>query len=125
PKTGAYLQQGLTEAGFNVDRVMTGTDALQHALSEPYDLLILDVMMPGLDGFQVLHELRSEPRWAELPVIVWTALTLTAEEVETLARSAVAIASAGEAGPLRQVRDALLEAARRGRRGRRALQGGT
>ncbi|EPR1355244.1 response regulator, partial [Pseudomonas aeruginosa] len=44
PKTGTYLQQGLTEAGFNVDRVMTGTDALQHALSEAYDLLILDVM---------------------------------------------------------------------------------
>lgn len=51
PKTGVYLQQGLTEAGFTVDRVMTGTDALQHAQSEAYDLLILDVMMPGLDGW--------------------------------------------------------------------------
>ena len=54
PKTGTYLQQGLTEAGFNVDRVMTGTDALQHALSEAYDLLILDVMMPGLDGWEAV-----------------------------------------------------------------------
>lgn len=38
PKTGSYLQQGLTEAGFTVDRVTTGTDALQYALSEVYDL---------------------------------------------------------------------------------------
>ena len=50
PKTGIYLQQGLTEAGFNVDRVMTGTDALQHALSEAYDLLILDCLLYTSDA---------------------------------------------------------------------------
>jgi len=50
PKTGTYLQQGLSEAGFTVDRVENGTDAAQHALHTTYDLLILDVMMPGLDG---------------------------------------------------------------------------
>ncbi len=59
PKTGVYLQQGLTEAGFTVDRVMTGTDALQQAQSEAYDLLILDVMMPGLDGWEVLRKIRA------------------------------------------------------------------
>ena len=47
PKIGAYLQQGLSEAGFAVERVENGSDALQHALEEGYDLLILDVMMPG------------------------------------------------------------------------------
>ncbi|MBW8335888.1 MAG: response regulator, partial [Pseudomonas sp.] len=46
PKTGTYLQQGLSEAGFTVDRVENGTDAAQHALHTTYDLLILDVMMP-------------------------------------------------------------------------------
>lgn len=40
PKNGAYLQQGLTEAGFTVHRVVTGSDALQHALSKAYDLMI-------------------------------------------------------------------------------------
>lgn len=71
PKTGTYLQQGLSEAGFNVDRVMTGTDALQHALSESYDLLILDVMMPGLDGWEVLRLVRAAGK--DVPVLFLTA----------------------------------------------------
>jgi two-component system copper resistance phosphate regulon response regulator CusR len=71
PKTGTYLQQGLSEAGFNVDRVMTGTDALQHALSESYDLLILDVMMPGLDGWEVLRMVRAAGK--DVPVLFLTA----------------------------------------------------
>lgn len=71
PKTGAYLQQGLTEAGFTVDRVVTGTDALQQALSEAYDLLILDVMMPGLDGWEVLRMVRAAGKG--VPVLFLTA----------------------------------------------------
>lgn len=71
PKTGAYLQQGLTEAGFTVDRVMTGTDALQYALSEVYDLLILDVMMPGLEGWEVLRMVRAAGK--DVPVLFLTA----------------------------------------------------
>jgi two-component system copper resistance phosphate regulon response regulator CusR len=71
PKTGTYLQQGLTEAGFTVDRVMNGTDAAQHALSEAYDLLILDVMMPGLDGWQVLQNVRAAG--SDVPVLFLTA----------------------------------------------------
>lgn len=71
PKTGVYLQQGLTEAGFTVDRVMTGTDALQKAQSEAYDLLILDVMMPGLDGWEVLRKIRAAGK--DVPVLFLTA----------------------------------------------------
>ncbi|ANF23782.1 heavy metal response regulator transcription factor [Stutzerimonas stutzeri] len=71
PKTGTYLQQGLTEAGFTVDRVMSGTDAAQHALNEAYDLLILDVMMPGLDGWQVLQKVRAAG--SDVPVLFLTA----------------------------------------------------
>jgi two-component system copper resistance phosphate regulon response regulator CusR len=59
PKTGIYLQKGLTEAGFSVDRVITGIDALQHVLDRSYDLLILDVMMPGLNGWDVLTKIRA------------------------------------------------------------------
>ena len=71
PKTGLYLQQGLIEASFNVDLVMTGTDALQHALHEPYDLLILDVMLPGLSGWDLLRTLRAAGH--ALPVLFLTA----------------------------------------------------
>ena len=70
-KTGTYLQQGLSEAGFTVDRVTSGTDALQHVLSVPYDLLILDVMMPGLDGWEVLRLVRASGN--EVPVLFLTA----------------------------------------------------
>ena len=59
PKIGIYLQQGLVEAGFTVDRVVTGTEALHQALSETYDLLILDVMMPGVDGWEVIRGVRA------------------------------------------------------------------
>lgn len=71
PKTGIYLQQGLREAGFIVDRVVTGTDAIDQALNEAYDLLILDVMMPGLDGWEVIRRLRAAGQ--AVPVLFLTA----------------------------------------------------
>ncbi|SEK88094.1 two-component system, OmpR family, copper resistance phosphate regulon response regulator CusR [Atopomonas hussainii] len=71
PKTGAYLQQGLSEAGFTVDWASTGTEALQLALDDRYDLLILDVMMPGLDGWEVLRVLRTAHN--PIPVLFLTA----------------------------------------------------
>jgi PAS domain S-box-containing protein len=85
--------------------------------------VVLDLMMPGVDGLQVLHALRADPRWAELPVIVWSALSLGAEDIEALARSAASIAGAQAAHPLADVRDALLRAARQGRRGQRQVGG--
>ncbi|SOS30052.1 Transcriptional activator protein CopR (plasmid) [Pseudomonas cerasi] len=71
PKTGTYLQQGLVEAGFSVDRVVTGTDALHQAFGDNYDLLILDVMMPGLDGWEVIRMVRAAGK--AVPVLFLTA----------------------------------------------------
>lgn len=71
PKTGMYLQQGLTEAGFSVDRVVTGTEALHQAIGEDYDLLILDVMMPGIDGWEVIRMVRAAGK--TVPVLFLTA----------------------------------------------------
>jgi len=71
PKIGMSLQQGLVEAGFTVDRVVTGTEALHHALNETYDLLILDVMMPGLDGWEVIQSVRIAGN--SVPVLFLTA----------------------------------------------------
>jgi two-component system copper resistance phosphate regulon response regulator CusR len=60
PKAGDYLQKGLTESGFVVDLARDGIDGLAHAREQPYDLIVLDVMLPGLDGWSVLRELRRE-----------------------------------------------------------------
>jgi two-component system copper resistance phosphate regulon response regulator CusR len=59
-KTGTYLRKGLTEAGFIVDWVEDGVTGQHLALTEDYDLIILDVMLPGQDGWTVLKNLRHE-----------------------------------------------------------------
>ncbi|MGV6393726.1 heavy metal response regulator transcription factor [Pseudomonas caspiana] len=82
PKTGIYLQQGLVEAGFSVDRVVTGTQALHQALSETYDLLILDVMMPGIDGWDVVRSVRAAGR--AVPVLFLTARDGVGDRVKGL-----------------------------------------
>jgi two-component system copper resistance phosphate regulon response regulator CusR len=71
PKTGAYLKQGLAEAGFVTDLARDGIDGLHLAMHEAYDLVILDVMLPGADGWQVLTALRRAGR--DLPVLFLTA----------------------------------------------------
>lgn len=71
PKAGDYLQKGLTEAGFVVDHVLNGTDAVQQVLYESYNLLILDVMMPEMDGWEVLRRVRAAGK--DMPVLFLTA----------------------------------------------------
>ncbi|MBX9612770.1 MAG: heavy metal response regulator transcription factor [Burkholderiales bacterium] len=71
PKTGDYLRQGLREAGFVVELATDGIDGLHHALEGDHDLVILDVMLPGMDGWQVLKTLRERGR--EMPVLFLTA----------------------------------------------------
>ena len=60
PKTGDYLRQGLGEAGFVVDLARNGPDGLHLASEGDYQLLILDVMLPGMDGWQLLAALRRQ-----------------------------------------------------------------
>jgi two-component system copper resistance phosphate regulon response regulator CusR len=70
PKTGGYLRKGLTESGYVVDLATTGRDGLFLALEEAYDLVVLDVMLPGMDGWQVIQKLRET---RETPVLFLTA----------------------------------------------------
>ncbi|MDP3455896.1 heavy metal response regulator transcription factor [Methyloversatilis sp.] len=70
-KTGASVQQGLVEAGFVVDLDRDGTDGLHHALTEAYDLLVLDVMLPGMNGWQILEGIRRAGK--DVPVLFLTA----------------------------------------------------
>lgn len=57
--TGRYLVQGLREAGYTVEHSTDGADALHRLLDSRYDLAIVDVMLPGLDGFAVVRALRA------------------------------------------------------------------
>ena len=82
PKTGDYLRQGLREAGFSVDLVANGVDGLHHALEGAHDLVILDVMLPGLDGWQVLQGLRRQGR--QMPVLFLTARDQVEDRVKGL-----------------------------------------
>jgi two-component system, OmpR family, copper resistance phosphate regulon response regulator CusR len=70
-KTGNYLKQGLAEAGFIVDLLRNGEDGLHSALTEAYDLVILDVMLPGIDGWAVLQGIRRSGK--DMPVLFLTA----------------------------------------------------
>ncbi len=70
-KTGQYLRQGLSEAGFVVDLAREGSDGLHLALTETYDLVVLDIMLPGVDGWSVLRSIRE--RGNSVPVLFLTA----------------------------------------------------
>jgi two-component system copper resistance phosphate regulon response regulator CusR len=82
PKTGEYLRQGLAEAGFVVDLARDGVDGLHLAVTGDYDLAILDVMLPGIDGWQILKTLRGIGR--ELPVLFLTARDQVEDRVRGL-----------------------------------------
>ena len=82
PKAGEYLRQGLQEAGFAVDWESDGLAGLRQALGGTHDLLILDVMLPGLDGWQLLRQLRSQGH--TVPVLFLTARDEVEDRVKGL-----------------------------------------
>ncbi|MCS7198111.1 MAG: response regulator [Candidatus Bipolaricaulota bacterium] len=63
----------LEREGFAVECVEDGETALQRVRQEPFDLVLLDVMIPGRDGFTVLSELRADPKYCDLPIVMLTA----------------------------------------------------
>ncbi|WP_068860600.1 heavy metal response regulator transcription factor [Perlucidibaca aquatica] len=81
-KTGEYLKQGLTEAGYTTDWVKDGLAGHHHALSEDYDLVILDVMLPEISGWQVLAAIRRAGK--SMPVLFLTARDQVEDRVKGL-----------------------------------------
>jgi heavy metal response regulator len=70
-RISAYVKRGLEESGYAVDAVFTGRDALDWAEAASYDLILLDIMLPGIDGLTVCRELRQ--RGDVTPVLMLTA----------------------------------------------------
>ncbi|RZU45360.1 winged helix family two component heavy metal response transcriptional regulator [Fluviicoccus keumensis] len=81
-KTGEYLKQGLSEAGYTTDWVQDGASGRDQALGEDYDLVILDVMLPGLNGWEVLSAIRRAGK--TLPVLFLTARDQVEDRVKGL-----------------------------------------
>ena len=72
--SAALLQHRLEGEGFRVLHFADGAQALEGALSNPIDLAVLDVKMPGMDGFELLERLRKVPAFHEIPIIMLTSL---------------------------------------------------
>jgi PAS domain S-box-containing protein len=110
PNVADMVRQVLEGEPCAVDVAADGREALRAIAERPPDIILLDLMMPGLDGFGVLEELRADPGRRDIPVIVLTAKTLTAEEAVMLERRTLTVFEKRglERGPLlREVRRAL------------------
>lgn len=82
PSIARFVCQGLREAGYAVDAAANGQDGLDYALAAPYDLIILDILLPKMNGLRVLRELRE--RGVRTPVLLLTARDTVEDRVQGL-----------------------------------------
>lgn len=78
------LEAKLASEYYEVLTATSGLEALEKVRTESPDIVLLDVMMPGMDGFEVCHEIKSDPAYAHIPVVMVTALTDAADRVRGL-----------------------------------------
>jgi CheY-like chemotaxis protein len=76
-----YLEQELENLGFATDTAANGLEALERVAAAPPDLVLLDVMMPGMDGFSALQVLKGDPETRLIPVVLMTALNSVEDRV--------------------------------------------
>jgi DNA-binding NarL/FixJ family response regulator len=76
-----YLEQELESLGFATDTAANGLEALERVAAAPPDLVLLDVMMPGMDGFSALRVLKDDPETRLIPVVLMTALNSVEDRV--------------------------------------------
>jgi len=81
-KIALFVKTGLKEAGFAVDHVVDGRDGLHLALTEPYDVAIIDLMLPSVDGLTIIREMRQQA--ISTPVLILSAKRTVDERVEGL-----------------------------------------
>ena len=84
PKSRDVLRRTLTKEGWTVAEAANGREALDQLERGRPALVLLDLMMPEMDGFEVLERMRREEAWRDIPVIVVTAKDLTREDVDRL-----------------------------------------
>ena len=89
PDNLRLLSQMLVERGYKVRAVLDGEHALAAAQAVPPDLVLLDIRMPGLDGYEVCRRLKADPRTQDIPVLFLSALGETRDKVKALALGGV------------------------------------
>ena len=89
------MQAALHHVNIEAVCFLDGREALRDIHRHQPDAIILDLMMPGFNGFEVLHALHEMPQWRDVPVFVWTSMILTEAEYADLSGSAQAILSKG------------------------------
>ncbi len=82
PKIARFIKKGLIEQGYAVDAALNGEEALAYAKSAPYDLIILDLLLPGIDGITVCRILRETSLAA--PILILTAMDSVEDRVKGL-----------------------------------------
>ena len=75
----------LTGNGFEVDIALDGDEGLHKARAKPYDLVLMDIELPGMDGLTVTRMLRSDPKTSSMPIVALTANAMKGSEQEALA----------------------------------------
>jgi CheY-like chemotaxis protein len=81
----------LEDEGYAFDGVGSGEEALEALARTPYDAVLMDISLPGIDGKEATRRIRSQPRWAGLPVIAVTAHAIKGEDAAILASGVTAL----------------------------------
>jgi signal transduction histidine kinase/CheY-like chemotaxis protein len=95
PKTLELLAETLRSAGYETQSVGSGARALEVLSAKIVGAVLLDLLMPNMDGFQVIRHIRQEPKLKELPILVMTAKNLTPDEIALLSRDTQALFQKG------------------------------
>jgi CheY-like chemotaxis protein len=90
-KTLELLEETLRSAGYETQSVQSGARALEVLSSKLVSAVLLDLLMPGMNGFEVIRHVRKEPTLKDLPIFVMTAKTLAQEEIALLSRETQAL----------------------------------
>ena len=98
-ETRELVRRGLVAAGIEVQVAAGGEEALTLALAQEHDLLVTDLVMPGMSGFELIFRLRAEQRTRDLPIVVFTGKDLTETDRDTLNGQIQRLMAKDEFGP--------------------------
>lgn len=108
PDARELVRRSLLPAGHLVDEVADGASALGYLRRQQPDLILLDLMMPEMDGFEVIRELQGDPVLAKIPLVVLTGMTLSDSDRRRLASAAVVQKGGGNRSVLESIEAALI-----------------